>query len=48
MAESVVAQDGRWAVFAVSNTGYVDDQGNSWVAQALDAQVARLLPLLMG
>lgn len=48
MAETVLAQDGSWAVFAVSNTAFTSADGSSWVFDLLDGQLATVLPQVMG
>lgn len=48
MAETVLAQDGGWAVFAVSNTAFMNADGSSWVFDLLDGQLATVLPQVMG
>lgn len=48
MAETVLAQDGGWALFAVSNTASANADGSSWVFDLLDGQLATVLPLVMG
>lgn len=48
MAETVLAQDGSWAVFAVSNTAFSNADGSSWVFDLLDGQLITVLPLVMG
>ncbi|ASM77448.1 hypothetical protein VITFI_CDS1670 [Vitreoscilla filiformis] len=48
MAETVLAQDGSWAVFAISNTAFTSADGSSWVFDLLDGQLATVLTRVMG
>lgn len=43
MAEAVVDQGGRHAVFGLCNVQQIDDDGSSWVQDLLDDQVAAVL-----
>ncbi len=49
MAEVMLAPDGRWAMFGVSNTAQIEADGSSWVLNLINKQLTgKVLPALLG
>ena len=45
MAEAVFDRSGDFAVFGLSNTGHMAEDGSSWVLGRIDATLAEVLKL---